>query len=93
MMHVKYYFIEKLTFCRDKTQNTRGAYWAHFPAQLVDQYEHYDLIRSKMALEHDWPEEDGTWFFLNAKGAIYDRVDCKQLSQDIKTDVTSYSFR
>ena len=63
------------------------------PKPLVDLLEIYDLIRAKVCKEQGWIDDDFRPFFLDASGKFFDRLDCRQLSDDIGCDIRSKAFR
>ena len=74
-----------------------SAYYLHLPKYIKYMMDLYDILRMKyflrMGLTEISLEYDETAFFLCGDGSVFKSLDLTRLSDELKIDVTSYTFR
>ena len=74
-----------------------SAYYLHLPKYIKYMMDLYDILRMKyflrMGLTESSLEYDETAFFLRGDGSVFKSLDLTRLSDELKIDVTSYTFR
>ena len=80
---------------------TGGSSYLHLVKPVKDLMDLYDIIKTKLfqgrvssqTEKEDWLNDENTPFFLNSSGSPFKTISLKHLSETMKIDVTSYSFR
>ena len=85
----------------DKTFGSRGYSYLHIAKPINDLMGMYNIIKKRFFegkkpsryTEDSWLDCDKTAFFLQSSGNPFKAIDMQHVSEDMRVDVTAYSFR